>query len=113
MSRYIIADPASGNGWGHIFSIHDADQNPVERERVCRFVFDTEAEKLIHLDVDLGGDATTNLCMADDDEIADVEDSLKHGNEDALRDPGAYGLLASDDLPSWYDGATPPATGMR
>jgi hypothetical protein len=37
MSRYLIADPALGMGWGHIFT-----EKGGERERMTRFVYDRE-----------------------------------------------------------------------
>jgi hypothetical protein len=91
LSRYIIADPDAGNGWGHIFSEGDA-----ERERVTRFVFDSEASALIHLDVYRG-----SVIAATDVEIADVEDSLKNANIEALENPEDWGLIGSDTLPPW------------
>lgn len=102
MPRYIIADPALGNGWGHIFS-----ENGVERERITRFVFDTDANSLIHVDIQrAAGERAANAA-----EIADLEDSLKNANSDALDDPDSWGLIASDALPAWCPepAVTPPA----
>ncbi|MGY8632630.1 hypothetical protein RAD15_09090 [Bradyrhizobium sp. 14AA] len=97
MSRYIIADPAQGMGWGHIFS-----EKGSERERMTRFVFDKETASLIYVDVDRMGMApTTNT------EIADLEDSLKNANPEALEDPESWELVESDALPAWCAEAFP------
>jgi hypothetical protein len=91
MPRYVIADPDSGNGWGHIFS-----ENGTERERMTRFVFDTETASLIHVDVDHMG-----LATATEVETSDLEDSLKNANSEALEAPEAWGLIGADTLPVW------------
>lgn len=97
MPRYIISDPDQGMGWGHIFSEYDLDTDrPVERERITRFVFDTEQGCLVHLEIDRMG-----LAAADAAEVADVEDSLKNANPQALEDPETWGLIGSDMLPEW------------
>jgi hypothetical protein len=101
MPRYIIADPASGHGWGHIFS-----ENGAERERMTRFVFDTETTSLIHVDVD-----HTGLATATDGEIADLEDSLKNANSEALEAPEAWGLIGADTLPAWCQDPAPSGAG--
>lgn len=104
--RYIIADPALAKGWTHIFAELDKDTGKeVERERDLRFVYDTEAGKLIHLDVY----NTTGPYAANAAEIADVEDSLKNANPEALENPDEYGIAASDDLPSWAAPQSAPA----
>ncbi len=90
MPRYIIADPDEGMGWGHIFSER-------EGERIVRFVYDTRTGKLTHLDIyNTFGPLPANAA-----EIADVEDSLKNANEDALKDPDYLGIIGSDELPEW------------
>lgn len=96
MPRYIVADPDQGKGWGHIFSEFDELDRPVERERMTRFVFDVEQACLVHLEIDRIGMAVANAI-----EIADVEDSLKNANPDALKDPETWGLIGSDVLPEW------------
>ncbi len=97
--RYVIADPAIGKGWPHIFSEYDRHNGrQVERERMTRFVFDTLENKLINLDVDFGG----NWSLAEDDEIQDVADSLLNANNEALENPAAHGLVGSNELPAWF-----------
>lgn len=97
MPRYIVADPAQGMGWSHIFSEKNDAGRDVERERMTRFVYDAELGSLIHLEIHQIG------CMRDADaaETADVEDSLKNANSEALDDPAAWGLIVSDTLPDW------------
>lgn len=92
MPRYIIADPDLGMGWGHIFTEEDG----VDRERITRFIFDTETSSLIHVDVDRADRLTATAI-----EIADLEDSLKNANPEALESPEEWGLIGSDSLPAW------------
>lgn len=96
--RYIIADPANGTGWTHIFL---EDGEPVER--MTRFVFDKDERVLLHVDVEFehrwheGGRSTKN----------ELEDSLLQANGAALSDPEGWGLEVSDDLPSWAQPSDP------
>lgn len=106
MSRYIIAhcDRDVGAGWGHIFS-----EGSREVERDTRFVWDCDAEKLIHLDIM----RDNKWREASQDEILDLEDSLKNANPDALDNPDDWGLDASDDLPAWCAApSSDPAPGL-
>lgn len=98
MPRYIIAhcDRDLGAGWGHIFTEDDR-----EVERDTRFVYDRDTEKLVHLDI-LRGNKWREASRA---EIADLEDSLKNANEDALDNPGNWDLDEADELPQWAEGA--------
>jgi hypothetical protein len=41
------------------------------------------------------------MAPATDIEIADLEDSLKNANPEALEKPGYWGLIESDTLPAW------------
>jgi hypothetical protein len=96
MPRYIIADPAEGHGWTHIFSERTDAGKPQERERMTRFVYDTELGSLVHAEVDhVGMAAATSI------ELSDLEDSLKNANPEALESPEAWGLIGSDTLPDW------------
>lgn len=106
MPRYIVADPDEGRGWSHIFSEHDLDlDRSVERERIVRFVYDCEAGRLIHLEIDRSG-----LTAAEPIEVADLEDSLKNANSEALESPEDWGLIGSEGLPAW---CSPPAMDPR
>lgn len=97
MARYVIADPDEGAGWGHLFENVHGNGKKVTRERMLRFVFDTEAEELVHLDVQWGQKWMEGSRF----DREDVEDSLKNANPGALEDPGYWGLLCSDELPDW------------
>lgn len=84
-SRYLVAE-----GWDHIFE--------GSGQRTVRFVFDRDADKLVHMDVlfGVGGwkPATTS-------QLADVEDSLKTANEEAFEQSDEYGLAEANSLPEW------------
>lgn len=102
MSRYVIADPEEGAGWSHIFVYGDETV-----ERLCRFVYDTEEEMLVALEVGKGP-FSGRYEAASTDEIADVEDSLKNANPDAIDNPDGWGLISSDELPEWYVSTNTP-----
>jgi hypothetical protein len=104
MPRYVVADPALGRGWSHIFSERNSEGKAVERERLTRFIYDTERQMLVQLDVDHQG-----LIPADGVETADVEDSLKNANPEAIEDPDENGLIGTDELPDWCRIPAPPA----
>jgi hypothetical protein len=76
--------------WTHIF--HDSGPD-VE----TRIVFDRQAEKLLALDIK----RATGWRKASPVEFADVEDSIKNANKEALDDPEEFGLEQSDTLPDW------------
>jgi len=96
MSRYIIADPDTGNGWGHIFGSR-------EGERDVRFVFDKEDNKLVSAEIMINN----WFSPATPEEIADLEDSLINANPESL-DPETTDLIVSDDLPEWALPAAAP-----
>lgn len=75
--------------WSHIF----AANRPALTVKIC---YDTQQEKLIAMQVEQG-----SFRPATREERADVEDSLKTANDDALTNPAAYGLASSDTLPLW------------
>lgn len=89
--NFIIADEAS-TCWGHIFTEEDC-----EIERDCRFVYDIAAEKIVHLEIMVAH----GWSDADAAETADVEDSLKNANEEAVKYPERWGLAVLDVLPDW------------
>jgi hypothetical protein len=96
MARYIIAD----GGWTHIFTEYDLEKDKkVERERECRFVFDTEIKKLIHIDRWI----LHGYVPGSEEERADVEDSLVNANPTALESPEEWDLYTSDEMPDWID----------
>lgn len=99
--KYIVAD-AEADLWEHLFE--DADGTP--RERNCRFVYDVEDGVMIH--VQIFQDNAWNT--ASEAERADVEDSLKTGNPEAIDVPLLLGLRVTDDLPDWI--MDTPAPGM-
>lgn len=82
--RYIHGD------WDHLFG---SRRTPTDL-RIC---FDLKKNQLVAMEVQQGSGFTA----ASQDEIADVEDSLKNSNDDALVAPQAYGLEASNTLPDW------------
>lgn len=91
--RYVVADPeVEGSGWTHIFREGRRD---VERD--VRFVWDREKEEVVSLFVKRGG-AWQN---GSKDEIADLEDSLANANEEAIENPGGWGLQEMMRLPDW------------
>ena len=79
-----------GEGREHIFH-ENGSPSPV------RFVFDLAANRLIALDVQINH----RWQQASAAELADVEDSLKNANEDALDNPEDWGLDATNALPDW------------
>lgn len=88
--RYVISDD-----WGHIFDDHEGEVS-------TRIVYDTIDEKLVAAMVDSGDNKGGPLWTdASSLMIADLEDSLKNANDDALENPDRWGLTASDDLPEW------------
>lgn len=82
--RYLIAEC-----WGHCFvGSHNTDVN---------FVYDYQLGRVTHM--------TLSRALGDEpahrDEMADVTDSLKNANEDALDNPEDWGLEVSNELPDW------------
>lgn len=83
-SRYVHG------GWSHIFH----DNGPASNLRI---VFDRQAKKVVAMEINRG----PWWRAASAAEMADVEDSLKNANEEALDDPDAWGLEESGSLPGW------------
>lgn len=92
MRQYLIA--GAPNGWAHIFAGFG--------EFVVRFVFDRKQQSIIAMQLSVSGGSWRN---ATPDQIADVEDSVKNANVEAIADPygSGYGLVAADDLPVWAE----------
>lgn len=85
--RYI-----AGN-WNHIF----ADS---KTERDLRFVFDTNTQKVVAMQI-LTGLGYENASL---EAIADVQDSLLTANEEVLESPEENDLKATSELPDWSVG---------
>lgn len=92
MRQFLIA--GAPNGWAHIFAGFG--------EFVVRFVFDRKQQSIIAMQLSVSGGNWRN---ATPDQIADVEDSVKNANVEAIADPygSGYGLVAADDLPVWAE----------
>lgn len=77
-------------GWAHIFH----DNGPVTE---LRFVYDQPQEKIVAMEIKraMGWQPSSAT------EMADVEDSLKNTNEDALANPEGWGLEETNFLPEW------------
>lgn len=84
---YLVAD-----AWNHIFEGIG--------ERTVRFVFDRKAQKIVFMQAVDGRYWLSSTA----EQVADVEDSLKHANDEALVSPHDYGLTAADYLPAWAEG---------
>ena len=87
--KYLICE-----NWGHIFEEEGRD-----RERDVRFVYDTGSETVVNMDVKRGN----KWHAASKIEMADLEDSLKNANEEALENPEEWGIDREDDLPDWAE----------
>jgi len=85
--RYVVAA-----AWTHIFL-----ESARQRERMTRWVFDLAQNKLIVLDVQ----RDQKWRAADANEIADVEDSIKHANAEVLSNPSDWEADETDVLPVW------------
>jgi hypothetical protein len=66
-----------------------------------RFVYDRRDERVVFADVQ----QNSRFRAAAPAELADIGDSLRNGNEEALDDPDAWGLSATDELPPWVSRA--------
>lgn len=75
--------------WSHIFETNGPDVT-------VKLCYDTQQEKLIAMQVE-----QDSFRPATRAELADVEDSLKTANDDALSNPADHGLETSDSLPLW------------
>lgn len=76
--------------WEHIF-------HPGRQPAALRLVYDRQEESLVAMELRCSGGWT----FATAEEIADVEESLKNANTEAVDDPAGHGLEASADRPRW------------
>lgn len=91
-SRYITTVEGF---WGHIFDVSG-------REDMTMFVYDTEEDKLVDALIERNA-ATGEWTLANDDELADLEESLQQANPEALEHPFDWGLDYTDTLPEWVE----------
>lgn len=77
-------------GWTHIFYDNGPDVD-------TRIVYDRMEGKLVALEIR----GSSRWFKASKAEVADLEDSLKNANEEALDDPATFGLEQSDTSPDW------------
>lgn len=87
LPRYVVSD-----SWSHLFGPSSAETE------VC-FVYDRTAGRIVAMAAHRGykwGDCSPA-------EMADVEDSLKNANSEALEDPESWGMVECDanDFPDW------------
>ena len=97
MPRFIISDPDTSGGWSHIWKVETDAGDLIDVERTCRFVLDTDQERLVHVDIDVDG----TMVLATRDEVEDLLDSLVIANPDVFDDPESCGLEVSNRLPAW------------
>lgn len=104
--RYVIAGTPGGL-WGHIF-------DNAEGEVMTQFVYDTQERKLVAAKI-VGGQSEGGPWWTDASPVmvADLEDSLVNANEDALDNPGDWGLAVSDELPDWASESARPSVAAR
>jgi hypothetical protein len=100
MPTYLSAD-----GWVHIFLEYPAGAEPLEVERTCRLVLDSNDLRLLRADVEHGN----MFIRATSFEADDLLDSLLHGNPCLLDEPERCGLECGNELPAWC-GVTLPST---
>ena len=99
MTRYVIADPNEAKGWPHPFPRVSGDGGKESKQVLCcRFVYDTQVDRLVHLDI-----LRLGWVAASPAEVAEVEGRLK-----ANAWPEQWGLIVRDDLPRWCN---PPQGG--
>jgi hypothetical protein len=79
--------------WPHIFGRG-------QRETITRLVFDRTRNCLAFLQLK-AGPGPHDWFDANRDQLADVEDSLKNANSEAIDKPRDWNLSAASDLPAW------------
>lgn len=78
--------------WEHVFEGQ-------KTATTCRILIDGDKDRIVAMDIkDDDNDAWR---VASRDEIADVEDSLRHGNEEVFSSPEDFDLLIRDGAPAW------------
>ena len=85
--RYIVGE------WNHLFG-------PGKRETETRICYDTESEQIVAAQIK-DGPADDDFVAANRWQIADLEDSLKNANPEAISNPDDFGLEFEDELPEW------------
>lgn len=80
--------------WGHLFGPDN------KRETLTEIVYDTEEEELFAVLIQYDA-ALDKWELASEHKRADLEDSLKNANPDALDNPHNWDLDYSDELPDW------------
>lgn len=80
--------------WGHLFGPDN------KRETLTEFVYDTEEEQLVGVLIQYDA-ALDKWELASEHKRADLEDSLKNANPDALDNPHDWDLDYTDELPEW------------
>ncbi len=89
--RYIVTGPY----WGHIF---DEEQGEVLTE----WVYDIVEEKLVGAMIaDRGSLNLPKWHQAKQDELLDLEDSIKNANPDCIDNPEDWGLVRTNELPEF------------
>lgn len=98
-NRYIVASEL-GEMWMHAY------QGDTEKV-LTKFVYDREKQEVIAAQIIGGytknGDYWVDLSA---EGVADLEDSLKNANDDALENPLSWGLAVSNELPHWVEIST-------
>jgi hypothetical protein len=74
-----------------------AGAEPLEVERICRFVLDSNDLRLVRADIEHGN----MFIRATSFEADDLLDSLVHGNPGLLDKPESFGLESGTELPAW------------
>lgn len=95
--RYIITE----GYWGHIF-------NEKQGEILTEWVYDTQEDQLIGARVANDRSDFPSWREATADELADLEDSVKNANSDALDNPENWGLTQTDELPDYVASSAVP-----
>jgi hypothetical protein len=80
--------------WGHLFGPGN------KRETLTEFVYDTEDESLVAVLVQHDA-ALDKWEISSEHQRADLEDSLKNANPEALDNPHEWNLDYTDELPDW------------
>ncbi|MTH94821.1 hypothetical protein [Roseibium sp. RKSG952] len=85
--RYISTDYY----WGHIFDEKIG-------EIMTQWVYDTQTKTLV------GALIASNRSWvpASDEELADIEDSIKNANPDSLENPDDWGLSSTEEIPEAF-----------
>jgi hypothetical protein len=94
---------AAYSGRKYLFGTSTSTSAYTQSARDLRFVFDTQDQKIVAMQVLLG----TGYVDAMRGAMLDVEDSLLTANFEAFDNPDDFGLDFSDEMPDWARGASP------